>query len=148
LAYREALRLNPNHTDARYNLEIANAQQIAPTPTWIEMQQELNNQQVNPSATPSPNPSGQEFPSPTPTPTPSPFDVVPPVGPSPENYGDDDEGDANDEPQATTVPRPEGEMDVETALDMLEPIEASQERISTFRDNYNETGEQDTERDW
>lgn len=143
-AYREALRLNPNHENARYNLEVANAQAFVPTPTSVEMQQEQENQMVNPTASPSPNPSGQEPPTPTPTPLPA----IPPVGPSPMNEGDDDEGDMNLEPQSSVVPRPDGEMDVETAIDMLEPIEASQERISTFRENYNETGEQTSERDW
>ena len=143
-AYREALRLNPNHENARYNLEVANAQAFVPTPTSVEMQQQMENQNVDPTASPSPNPSGQEPPTPTPTPP----DVIPPVGPSPMNIGDDDEGDMNLEPQSSAVPRPDGEMDVETAIDMLEPIEASQERISTFRENYNQTGEQDTENDW
>jgi Ca-activated chloride channel family protein len=143
-AYREALRLNPNHENARYNLEVANAQAFVPTPTSVEMQQQMENQNVNPTATPSPNPSGQEPPTPTPTPP----DVIPPVGPSPMNIGDDDEGDMSLEPQSSAVPRPDGEMDVETAIDMLEPVEASQERISTFRENYNQTGEQDTENDW
>jgi tetratricopeptide (TPR) repeat protein len=143
-AYRDVLRLNPNHENARYNLEVANAQAFVPTPTSVEMQQEQENQMVNPTAIPSPNPSGQEPPTPTPTPP----DVIPPVGPSPENIGDDDEGDMSLEPVSSAVPRPDGEMDVETAIDMLEPVEASQERISTFRENYNQTGEQDTEHDW
>lgn len=143
-AYREALRRNPTHDNARYNLEIANAQAYIATPTAIEMQQEMNNQQVNPTEPPTPNPSGQEPPTPTPTPP----EVIPPVGETPENIGDDDEGDMNLEPQSSAVPRPDGEMDVETAIDMLEPVEASQERISTFRENYNQTGEQEGEFDW
>lgn len=143
-AYRDALRLNPNHENARYNLEVANAQTYVPTPTSVEMQQELENQLIDPTAIPSPNPSGQELPTPTPTPP----EVIPPVGPSPENIGDDDEGDMNLEAQSSAVPRPDGEMDVETAEDLLEEVESSQERISTFRENYNQTGEQQTERDW
>src|SRR5688572_8805009 len=74
-AYRDALRLNPNHENARYNLEVANAQTYVPTPTSVEMQQELENQLIDPTAIPSPNPSGQELPTPTPTPP----EVIPPV---------------------------------------------------------------------
>lgn len=143
LAYREALLIDPGHDDARYNLELANAFEITPTPTAIEMQSEIEEQDVNEEATPTPNPAGEI----NPTPTPTPRDVIPPTGETPENIGDDETGEKSENP-STPDPIPDGEMDVEDAEDMLEPIEASQERISTFRDNYNETGEQSAERDW
>lgn len=143
IAYREALLLDPSHDDARYNLELANSLEIPPTPTAIEMQSELNEENVDEQATPTPNPAGQVFPTPTPTP----FEVIPPPGPSPENIGEEESGEESDNP-STPDPVPEGEMDVEDAEDMLEPIEANQERISTFRDNYNETGREPTDKDW
>lgn len=142
-AYRETLLIDPSHEDARYNLELANAQEVQPSPTSIEMQSELEQQQVNPSETPTPNPAGQV----NPTPTPTPRDVIPPPGPSPENIGDDESGEISPNP-STPDPIPDGDMDVEDAEELLEPIEASQERISTFRENYNETGEQGSGRDW
>lgn len=142
-AYREALLINPNHDNARFNLELANLQEIPLSPTPIEMQSEIEEQNVNPEATPTPNPAGQLLPTPTPTPR----DVIPPPGPSPENIGDDESGEISPNP-STPNPRNDGDMDVEDAAELLEPIEANQERISTFRENYNETGEQGSGRDW
>lgn len=142
-AYREALLVDPNHNNARYNLELANTIDIEPSPTAIEMQSELDQENIDEQATPTPNPAGQENLPPSPTPR----DVIPPPGPSPENIGEEESGEQSPNP-STPDPVPDGEMDVEDAADMLEPIEANQERISTFRDNYNETGEQGSGRDW
>ena len=142
-AYREALRLDSGHDDARYNLELANSLEISPTPPPIEMQSELDEENVNEQATPTPNPAGETLPTPSPTPR----EDLPPPGPSPENIGEEESGEESPNP-STPDPIPDGEMDVEDAAEMLEPIEASQERISTFRENYNETGEQNSGRDW
>lgn len=143
MAYRQALLLDPVHEDARYNLEIANSRLLQPTPTSIEMQTELDQEQVNPTAEPSPNPAGQTNPTPTPTPP----DVLAPPGPSPVHEGDDDKGDEDNNP-SDKMPRPEGEFDVEDAEFLLEPIEASYERISTFRENYNLEEAPEIDEDW
>lgn len=143
VAYQEALLIDPTHADARYNLELANSLEIPPSPTAIEMQSELNQENIDEQATPTPNPAGQI----NPTPSPTPRDDLPPPGPSPENIGEEESGEQSPNP-STPDPIPDGEMDVEDAAEMLEPIEANQERISTFRDNYNETGDQTRERDW
>lgn len=142
-AYRDALRINPNHENARFNLELANSFEPEATPTQIEMQTELDQENIDEQATPTPNPAGQENLPPSPTPR---LDMPPP-GPSPENIGDEDMGEQSPNP-STPDPIPDGEMDVEDAEDMLEVIEANQDRISTFRENYNETGEQSTGQDW
>ncbi len=142
-AYRQALLLDSTHDDARYNLELANSLEITATPTAIEMQSELNEENVDEQATPTPNPVGQILPTPTPTPR----DELPPPGPSPENIGEEESGEQSENP-STPDPVPDGEMDVEDAEDMLEPIEASQERISTFRENYNDTGDTGSGKDW
>lgn len=142
-AYREALLINPEHDDARYNLEIANARLLKPTPTAIEMQVELDQEQVNPTEPPTPNPAGQIEPSPTPTPP----EALAPPGPSPMHEGDDEEGDEDNNPNDKEAD-PEGEWDVEDAEFLLEPIEASYERISTFRDNYNLQDPPEVDKDW
>jgi len=143
-AYRESLRNNPNNDDARYNLELANANRLQATPTAIEMQTNPEQQQANPTVPPTPNPGGQELPTPTPTPPES----LPDPGPSPMFVGDDESGEASDENRPTPVPRSEGEMSVEEAERLLEPVEADQERSSTFRDNYNLQGTLETDKDW
>jgi tetratricopeptide (TPR) repeat protein len=144
IAYRQALLLNPAHGDARYNLEIANSRLLQPTPISIEMQTELDQEQVNPTVPPTPNPAGQLEPTPTPTPP----DALAPPGPSPEHEGDDDKGDEDNNDTNDQMPRPEGEMDVEDAEFLLEPIEASYERISTFRENYNLQEAPEVDEDW
>ncbi|MGJ3240467.1 MAG: tetratricopeptide repeat protein [Anaerolineae bacterium] len=142
-SYREALRVDPNHDDARYNLELANLMQIEPTPTAIEMQSEIDEENVDQQATPTPNPAGQIQPTPTPTLQNEP----PPPGPSPESIGEEESGEESQFP-STPEPFSDGEMDVEDAANILQPIEAFQENISTFRENNNETGEQGTDQDW
>lgn len=142
-AYRHALLINPNHENARYNLEIANARLLKPTPTSMEMQVELTQEQVNPTETPTPNPAGETIPSPTPTPP----DVLPPPGISPVWDGQDDKGEAQDKPTQKES-RPRGELDIEDAKYLLKPIEASYERISTFRDNYNQQDPPKVAKDW
>ncbi|MEL6405167.1 MAG: tetratricopeptide repeat protein [Chloroflexota bacterium] len=142
-AYQEALRTDPTHNDARYNLEVVTSFSLEASPTAIEMQVEIEEQNVNEEVPPTPNPSGEQLPTPTPSPPPN----APPPGPSPENIGEDPEGDNSDE-QSTPSPRQEGEMDVESAAEILEPVEAAQDRIGTFREDYNETGEQTSENDW
>jgi tetratricopeptide (TPR) repeat protein len=137
-AYRESLRLNPSNEDARYNLEFALSSRILPTPTDIEMQTNPEQQQANPTATPTPNPSGQELPTATPTPTPP--DFLPPPGPTPIHQGEDEEGDEDDEDNSTPIPRI-GDLSVEEAEELLEPIDANQELLSTLRDNYHGPGE-------
>lgn len=143
-AYQEALRRNPNNEDARYNLEFANASRVEPTPTEIEMQTNPDQQQAA-TATPTPNPFGQELPTPTPTPTPP--DFLPPPGPTPIHEGEDLEGDEISENPSTPIPQ-QGEMTVEDAKRLLEPIDSQQEMITTFRDNYERHGEPQSDKDW
>jgi Ca-activated chloride channel family protein len=142
--YRQALLINPAHEAARYNLEIANARRLKPTPTAMEMQTELEEEPVNASETPTPNPAGEILPTPTPTPP----EALPPPGETPIHEGDDDQGDESKEDSSDLAPRLEGEMDVEDAELMLEPIEASYERLSTFRDNYNLQESPEGDKDW
>lgn len=115
-AYQETLRIRADE-NARYNLELAYAQQLQPTPTAQEMQTEPDEQQANPSVTPSPNPAGQEFPSPTPPP------VGPPDLPTPDDAGLT--GNSADDERATPFPQ-EGELTVEDAERVLEPLQERQ----------------------
>lgn len=121
--YQLVLLGNPQHDDARFNLEIALSMREQPTPTAIEIQTEPDQQQVNPSVTPSPNPGGFAEPSPTPTPPPN----VPP-GPDgapqlPETPG----GEQADSP--FVMPTLQGEMTVEEAQRILDIVEQQQEGL-------------------
>jgi tetratricopeptide (TPR) repeat protein len=142
LAYQQALRINPQNTDARYNLELALSGLQSPTPTAIEMQTDPQNDAANLTATPTPNPGGQTMPTPTPPPN------AAPPGPSPVSPGEDDEGTEDENSMSSPVPRPDGEMDVETAAQILDPIEANQEKLSTFREQVETQATPVSERDW
>lgn len=141
-AYQETLRINPENVDARFNLQLALSRLEAPTPTAIEMQTDPQNDAANQTATPTPNPGGQTMPTPTPPPN------AAPPGPSPVSPGEDDEGTEDENSLSSPVPRPEGEMDVETAEEILDPIEANQEKLSTFREQYESQPTPVSERDW
>lgn len=143
--YQQALLLNPDLDEARYNLEYALGFRISPTPTPMEMQTNLDEQGADTEATPTPNPAGQTEPTPTPTPP----ETLPDPGPSPMFEGEDDEGNENSPSEEEIVEEDkEGELDVETAAEILEPVDASQERISTFREDYNVNPTPEGARDW
>lgn len=142
--YQEALLLNPEHEEARYNLEFASRSIPSPTPTPIEMQTNPEQQQANPTVTPTPNPGGQELPTPTPTPP----DALPPPGPSPENRGEDETGERSDDARSSPEPEADGTLTAEDAERLLEPADADQERISTFREEYTSEGSIEVEKDW
>lgn len=121
--YKQVLLNNPQHDDARFNMELALSMREQPTPTAIEIQTEPDQQQVNPSVTPSPNPGGFAEPSPTPTPPPD----MPP-GPDgapqlPETPG----GEQADSP--FMMPTLQGEMTVEEAQRILDLVEQQQEGL-------------------
>lgn len=143
-AYQEALRINPDNADARYNLELAQSLIEQPTPTSVEMQTELDNDQVNPEDQPTPNPSGQELPTPTPTPP----EALPDPGPSPMFEGADEEGSEDNQIEDDPVARPEGELSKEEADTLLDDVESESDQVTTFRDNYNLQGTPETDRDW
>lgn len=65
-AYQQAILLQPDFEDARFNLELALSHLDQPTPTPMEMNTRPEELQADTSATPTPNPSGMSAPSPTP----------------------------------------------------------------------------------
>jgi tetratricopeptide (TPR) repeat protein len=125
-AYQEALLLNANDADARFNLELALQNASKPTPTPIEMQSQPQLGQANASATPSPNPAGMQPPTPTPSPPPD-----QPIASTPKESGDTGERVEND--LATPNPDEKGELTIEKALDILEETEHQQQNIGRLR---------------
>jgi len=79
-AYREALLLNPEDANARHNLELAMLALSTPTPVDDEMQTEPDENQVNPSVTPTFQPLDEDAPPPSPTPELVSFDESTPEG--------------------------------------------------------------------
>lgn len=151
VSYREALLANPMHDDARFNLELALLQIQPPTPTPMEMQVRPEQDNADPDAQPTPDPAAEQPPEPTPTPP----DALADPGPSPMFQGDDDEGTESDSDEdAPTVENENAEEkteeEINDALQLLEPIESNQDRVTTFRDDYSfqEDGTPEYNKDW
>jgi len=79
-AYQKALLLNPEDSNARQNLELAMLYLSTPTPIDDEMQTEPDENQVNPSVTPTFQPLDEDSPPPSPTPEIVSFDERTPEG--------------------------------------------------------------------
>ncbi len=119
-AFQQALLITPDDADARYNLELAVLYFDRPTPTPLEQKTRPEDQQANPSVTPTPNPAVPNQPSPTPTP---PADA-PPDGPTPVGALNGEQ--LSDQQKSTPQPRPGGEMKAEDARRLLDTIESKQ----------------------
>jgi tetratricopeptide (TPR) repeat protein len=125
-AYQEALRLDDNSENTRYNLELALATRLQPTPTAREMQTNPEEQQADNQVTPTPNPLGMTMPTPTPSPLPPPPDFA-----TPEDLGEG--GEPVDENRMTPLPQ-EGDYTVEDAERVLEPLEEQQQTMGGLPD--------------
>lgn len=79
-AYHEALKLNPDDGNARHNLELAMMFLSTPTPIEEEMQTLPDENQINPSVTPTFQPQDDAPPEPSPTPQIVSFDERTPIG--------------------------------------------------------------------
>lgn len=136
-AYQEALLRNPDHEDARYNLEIALLRYLPPSPTAQEQKTEPDVDQTDPETTPTDQPGG--FDGPTPTPPPIDYDLTePPL---------DGQSDEGEEDSSTPVPRSQGDMTVEQAERILDQIQEDQEALSDYLEDEASEGDV-SERDW
>jgi len=138
-AYQEALLLNPEDDDARYNLELALQRYVAPTPTAIEQQTNPELGQSDPNVTPTNQPGGLDGPTPTPPPQEAPPD------PSETPVQGDVASDGIE--SSTPIPDADGELTIEQAEQLLESIEQNQEALSQFLEEEAVSGEP-FEKDW
>lgn len=141
-AFQEALRKEPNNADARFNLELAMAQLIQPTPTAQEMQTAPDKQTADPEMTPTPNPGGQMPPSTTPTPPPDGTRI----GPTPVDGGS--EGAPIEDLRSTPLPEVDGFLTIDQAERILDPIKFEADALGTFRFQQATPSARDSQRDW
>jgi len=137
--YQKVLRHDPNHEDARHNMELALRFILIPTPTALEQRVEPEEGYTDPDATPTNNPAGRDGPTPTPPPQEGPPDPsATPVGP-----GDEIGGIL----PSTPIPRPEGRLTVEEAERQLDAVMLNQQ---TLREFLQEIATPDTvpDKDW
>ena len=125
-AYKNALRINPNDTETKYNLELAEFKIATPTPTLTPTPTPTQpSEQNEDQPTPTPD-SQQSTPTSEPTTTPNPTEE-----PSPEPT---QEGDGGDE-EATATPEATNPADSDSAEtptpDSIDPSQDGQEGTST-----------------
>jgi tetratricopeptide (TPR) repeat protein len=121
VAYRQALLLQPEAEDTRYNYEMALSRLPTATPTPQEQQSEPEEDQTDPQATPTPNPAGLDETTPTPSPA-SEADAgsTPDTGP----------GEPGEDGQVT--PLPDGQLSVEEAERRLDAIQQGQRTLREY----------------
>lgn len=135
--YQQALLLEPDDEDARYNLEVALLRDIPPTPPEQEQQTDPEQDDADPDVTPTDQPGG--FDGPTPTPPPQDFDLsaTPEAG----------QGQQGNEDSSTPVPQSQGEMDVEQAERLLDQVQQDQEALREYLQEEASGGVTE-EKDW
>ncbi|GAB4510541.1 MAG: hypothetical protein OHK0046_07580 [Anaerolineae bacterium] len=136
-AYQQVLLIDPDHEDARHNLELALLRYVPPTPTAQEQQTEPQQGETDPETTPTNQPQG--FDDPTPTQPPVDFDLT--------ATPDSGQGGAGEDDSTTPVPQSQGEMTVEQAERLLDQIQQDQEALSEYQEAEASSGDV-TERDW
>jgi Ca-activated chloride channel homolog len=138
-AYENALLLNPNDHDARYNLELALNSIPTPTPPPQEQKVEPEQGETDPEVTPTNNPAGQDGPTPSPPPQEGPPDLT-----APPSSGT---GDETGRIQSTITPRPEGSMSLKDAQRLLDSIQEDQQTLREFLEDM-ATPASPSDKDW
>ena len=149
-AYEEALKLNPDDQDAKYNLELA--------------QQQLEKQQPTPSPRPSqrplgtptaqPSPTGEEGEEGTPTPQPSPEIKPGAETPTPQGGQQAAGGTATLQPEGAPTPAAqtgqEGEegMTEEQARQLLEALGQDEQTLQQYLQRLQPIPDRPVEKDW
>lgn len=131
-AYQQALLIDPDDDDARYNLELAMQRYIPPTPTALEQQTNPELGQSDPETTPTNEPGGFDGP----TPTPPPMEVSPDPSQTPESGDRSEDG----EEFGTPIPQADGGMTIEQAEELLDAVEQDQETLSQYIDDETTSG--------
>lgn len=140
-AYRASLLLNPDNANARHNLELAMAYDYTPTPFDDEMKTEQEENQVDPSITPTFQPLDEEAPTTTPTPELVVFaERTPEGGLEGDHFGN----------QGPITPQP-GETPTaakEEPGKILDPEKASEEVYSEFTDEISTPTNSEGKKSW
>ena len=121
-AYQEALLIDPDDEDTRYNLEITLLRWVKPTPTAIEQQTEPEVSEADPETTPTDIPGGFDGPTPSP----------PPLELEPSSTPVSGQGEGTQNESGTPVPQTEGEMTMEEAERILDQLMQDQEALREY----------------
>jgi tetratricopeptide (TPR) repeat protein len=136
-AYQQALLIDPDAADARYNMELALLRFVPIAPTDIEQQTEPDLGFSDPDVTPTDEPGGYEDPTPTPPLIEFDLSATPEMG----------EGGGGGQDSSTPIPQSQGQMTIEEAERLLDQIQQDQQVLREFLQEEGLTG-QTSEKDW
>ena len=136
-AYQQALLLDPDASDARYNMELALLRFVPIAPTDIEQQTEPDSGYTDPEVTPTDEPGGYEEPTPTPPSIEFDLSAIPEMG----------EGGSGGQDSSTPIPQSQGQMTIEEAERLLDQIQQDQQVLREFLQEDGLSG-QTSEKDW
>ena len=123
--YREVLIRDPLDSDARHNYELALLRQLpSPTPTLQEQQTNPEEDEIDPTVTPTSNPAGQDGP----TPTPPPESLPDPTQPPDSGFV----GDLENSLPTSPTPMPGGSLSVEAIERQFDAIQENQQTLREF----------------
>jgi Ca-activated chloride channel family protein len=139
-AFREALLIDPNDAEVRYNYELALLYAIEPTPENQQQQSQPEESESDESVTPTPQPGAFDGPTPTPPPQESPPDASQtPAGGTGDFF--------TDEP-STLVPQEQGRFTREEAERLLDLLEQDQQALSAYLEQVGDPSGDPVENDW
>ena len=123
--YREVLIRHPEDSDARHNYELALLRRLpSPTPTLQEQQTNPEQDETDPTMTPTSNPADQNGPTPTPPPESLPDPLQPPQS--------GQAGDLGSNLPTSPTPAAGGSLSVEEIERQLDAIQENQQTLREF----------------
>jgi Ca-activated chloride channel homolog len=139
-AFREALLIDPNDAEIRYNYELALLYAVDPTPENQQQQSQPEESESDQTVTPTPQPGAFDGPTPTPPPQENPPDASQtPAGGS---------GDFFTEEPSTLVPQEQGRFTREEAERLLDLLEQDQQALSAYLEQAGDPSGDPVENDW
>lgn len=139
-AFRQALLIDPNDAEIRYNYELALLYAVEPTPENQQQQSQPEESESDQTVTPTPQPGAFDGPTPTPPPQENPPEASQtPSGGSGDFF--------TDEP-STLIPQEQGRMTMEEAERLLDLLEQDQQALSAYLEQAGDPSGDPVENDW
>jgi tetratricopeptide (TPR) repeat protein len=139
-AFKEALLIDPNDAEVRYNYELALMYAIPPTPENQQQQSQPEESESDENVTPTPQPGAFDGP----TPTPPQQDNLPDASQTPSGGL----GDFFIDEPSTLVPQEQGRLTKEEAERLLDLLEQDQQALSAYLEQAGNPSGDPSENDW
>ncbi len=139
-AFKQALLLDPDDAETRYNYELALMYAVPPTPENQQQQSQPEESESDQDVTPTPQPGAFDGPTPTP-----PVQDNPPDASQTPSGGS---GDFFEDNPSTLVPQQQGRLTKEEAERLLDLVEQDQEALSAYLNQSADPSGDPVENDW